>query len=517
MAEYTDESFTKDEWEKQQKKSTPAASVLPGANVSTAASGTEPQLAPANQSVADFAKESETQFNTTVADWAKKGAPLPSQAKPDTRTKTEKAADWASTPVGMTALVGGGLGLAALLAAAVSGNSKEGKPRLRDRSITNPPGGGGGSSSGPLPESGFSMSRGTGAPEEGAAFNTLFERATGQAPATAPAEPNRMARAATRIQEGQALGLGAQPAAPTAAPAAAPELPPSPRMVAVPNPNATSQWDQYLYVPETEVARSYPAPILNEGALSVAPPAATPAQTVAPSATPEPAIAGEAGAAVTPKRGRRTNAEKAAEAAAAPAGFKPQYKKPPEGMGPGAFNHLANNVGVEEATRIWEATYGKKNVPYSQFMQDYSSAAGKNMIGPVQPLPAGAKPGGSFGTPKYIPEYISGRAKPSGLLGLGAMAAALGLAGSEEGQKAMAKAASAIKDIGVSPDIFQGKGEELGRLGRGYVTAGNPAYLRELSAQLQTETDPQRRAVLLEEFQKAGGSGAGRGIAPPVR
>jgi hypothetical protein len=370
----------------------------------------------------------------------------------------------------------------------------------------------------------FSLTGGRATPEQMAAFDQQFRAGTGQAPAapaTAPAEPTRVERAAARIQEGQARGLGAQPAGAVAP--AAPDLLNVPNMPPelVRNPNPTSAWDTYIPASALppEAPQTAAAIATNQPGSAVADAVVRDelVKPIAPSATPEPAIAGEAGAAVTPKRGRRTNAEKAAEAAAAPAGFKPQYKKPPEGMGPGAFNHLANNVGVEEATRIWEATYGKKNVPYSQFMQDYSSAAGKNMIGPVQPLPAGAKPGGSFGTPKYIPEYIAGRAKPSGLLGLGAMAAALGLAGSEEGQKAMARAAGAIKDIGVSPDIFQGKGEELGRLGRGYVTAGNPAYLRELSAQLQTETDPQRRAVLLEEFQKAGGSGAGRGIAPPVR
>lgn len=365
MAEYTDESFTKDEWEKQQKKSTPAASVLPGAQAVTAAPSTELKLPSANQSIADFAKESETEFNTTVADWAKKGAPLLSQAKPDTRTKKEKVIDWASTPVGMTALAGGGLGLAALLAAAVSGNSKEGTPTLRDRSITNPPGGGGGPSSGPLPESGFSMSRGTGAPEESAAFQNLFERATGQTPAaetpaqaSTSAEPTRMERAATRIQEGQARGLGAQPAG-----SAAPELPPNPRMVAVPNPNATSQWDQYLYVPETEVARAYPAPILNEGALSVAPPAATPTQTVAPSATPEPEITGKAGAAITPTEAPEAATTEQTKKRGRPAG-SPNLTPEQRSM---------QTVGKQaEGARNWLMnTLGNDPVAYEEFINKY--------------------------------------------------------------------------------------------------------------------------------------------------
>jgi hypothetical protein len=44
------------------------------------------------------------------------------------------------------------------------------------------------------------------------------------------------------------------------------------------------------------------------------------------------------------------------------------------------------------------------------------------MMGPKQPLAPGAKPGGSFGTPKYIPEYIKGGATPGGMTGAAAMA-----------------------------------------------------------------------------------------------
>jgi len=89
-------------------------------------------------------------------------------------------------------------------------------------------------------------------------------------------------------------------------------------------------------------------------------------------------------------------------------------------------------------------------------------------------------------------------------------------AASPESKAAMARASEAIKDIGISPEaILRGKGDELGRMGNAYVTAGNPNYLRELKAQLDVETNPERRNVLLREFQKIGGSGAGRGIAPP--
>jgi hypothetical protein len=102
-----------------------------------------------------------------------------------------------------------------------------------------------------------------------------------------------------------------------------------------------------------------------------------------------------------------------------------------------------------------------------------------------------------------------------GMLGMLAGAGLLGVAGSQKGQEAMSRAASAVSDLGISPDIFAGKGEELGKLGKSYITAGNPNYIREIRAQLEVENDPARRAILQEELQKAGGSGAGRGIAPP--
>lgn len=192
--------------------------------------------------------------------------------------------------------------------------------------------------------------------------------------------------------------------------------------------------------------------------------------------------------------------------------YKPGKKNP---IGPGAFNHLANNLGLEKAVQVWEEVYGKKNVPYKQFIEDYSKAAGKEMMGPKQPLPPGAKPGGSFGVPKNIPEYIKGSGSVGGMAGLVGLAGLTALTSSPEARAAMGRAQSAIQDLGISPDIFAGKGEEMGRLGKGYVTAGNPQYRAQIAEQLKVEKDPERRQLLLEEFQKAGGSGAGRGVAPP--
>jgi tetratricopeptide (TPR) repeat protein len=200
-------------------------------------------------------------------------------------------------------------------------------------------------------------------------------------------------------------------------------------------------------------------------------------------------------------------ADKLAAEAASPPGFHPTYKKRTGEMGPGAFNWLYNLKGPEEAIKFWEEAVGKKNVPYSEFVKNYNLASGENITGPVKSV----KPSVNAGTPTHVPNYIKGGATPGSLGGLAAMAALLGLGNTEKAQAAMAKAVGAIKDIGISPDIFAGKGEELGRLGQGYVTAGNPNYVRELSSQLATERDPERRLILQNEIRKAGG------VSPAMR
>jgi hypothetical protein len=115
-----------------------------------------------------------------------------------------------------------------------------------------------------------------------------------------------------------------------------------------------------------------------------------------------------------------------------------------------------------------------------------------------------------------VPENIRGSSNLKGLAGLAGTAGLLMAGTTPESKAAMARASEAIKDIGISPEaILRGKGDELGRMGNAYVTAGNPNYLRELQYQIGIEKDPQRKDILLREFQKIGGSGAGRGIAPP--
>ena len=213
------------------------------------------------------------------------------------------------------------------------------------------------------------------------------------------------------------------------------------------------------------------------------------------------------------------NARKQAETEGAPQGWRNQYNRNKTNpIGPSAFNYVASNVeqkGVETpelARKIWEEQYGNKNVSYEQMIKDWSAAKR-----PERPVSAGVKPGGAGGTPKFIPEYIKGNASLGGMGSLAVMAAALGLGASEKGQAAMAKAAKAIKDIGFSPDILTNKAEEMGRLGTGYVTAGNPVYRKELEQKLQSTNDPQYKKVLQEELDKISSSSNSpyRSVPPP--
>ena len=181
---------------------------------------------------------------------------------------------------------------------------------------------------------------------------------------------------------------------------------------------------------------------------------------------------------------------------APPEGMREQYSKGMKNpIGPSAFNHLANNLGLEKAIEVWESTYGKKNVPYEQYMAEYSKAAGKNMVGPKQPLPPGAKPGGSFGTPKYIPDYIKGGST------LGGMAAAGG---------------TALGALGAYQAYKHGKetGDwtPAGQLALDAVASAiNPALL--FATYMGGAGEGEAQALAKERYKAM--VGGGRGIAPP--
>ena len=199
-----------------------------------------------------------------------------------------------------------------------------------------------------------------------------------------------------------------------------------------------------------------------------------------------------------------------------PTGMKPNYNKTKTNIGPGAYNWLAGQEGPK-APETWRNIVGDKNIKYDQFMEQYKPVYEGYIgsYGEPDPFKQVAKPG-EYKRPSMVPENIRGSSNLKNLAGLAGVSGLLMAAASPESKAAMARASEAIKDIGISPEaILRGKGDELGRMGNAYVTAGNPNYLRELKAQLDVETNPERRNVLLREFQKIGGSGAGRGIAPP--
>jgi hypothetical protein len=176
--------------------------------------------------------------------------------------------------------------------------------------------------------------------------------------------------------------------------------------------------------------------------------------------------------------------------------MREQYTKGKKNpIGPSAFNHLANNLGLEKAIEVWESTYGKKNVPYEQYMAEYSKAAGKDMPGPRQPLAEGQKPGGSFGKPKYIPEYIKGGATPGGMTAAGG--AALGALGAYQAYKHGKET---------------GDWTPAGQLALDAIASAiNPALL--FATYMGGAGEGEAQALAKERYKAM--VGGGRGIAPP--
>jgi hypothetical protein len=71
--------------------------------------------------------------------------------------------------------------------------------------------------------------------------------------------------------------------------------------------------------------------------------------------------------------------------------------------------------------------------------------------------------------------------------------------------EAMGRAGQAVPGLGVSVGVTPfSRGEEMGKLGSSYVTAGNPQYRAQLEEQLKTEKNADRRSVLIDELRKIG-------------
>jgi hypothetical protein len=262
----------------------------------------------------------------------------------------------------------------------------------------------------------------------------------------------------------------------------------------------------------------------------VAPPEAPAVEPPVPEAPkveapPPAATSAETETTAAKKRGPKTAEQKAAidqklqqEIANAPEGrlpSAPNPKKtnkllPTDVIGQGGWHWYQGQMGPE-AEENWLRQFGRTNQSYVDAKQAVKEG---RLPGPVV---TEGKKGGAFPRQTTVPNYIKGAVAPGALAPLAALAGALGIAATPDAQAAMQRAAGAIKDIGVSPDIMQGKAEELGRLGNAYITAGNPQYRAQLEAQMSKETDSARYKQLMEEYKKAGGNVAGgRGVAPPA-
>jgi hypothetical protein len=176
-------------------------------------------------------------------------------------------------------------------------------------------------------------------------------------------------------------------------------------------------------------------------------------------------------------------------------------------IGKGGWNWYQSQMGPQ-AEKEWLTQFGRTNQSYADVKQAMKEGRLKG------PDVVEGK-GGTFGREPHVPNYIKGSASIKGLASLATSLGLLGMAGSEKGQAAMEKASQAIKDLGISPDIFTNKGEELGNLGRAYVNAGNPNYKQELQQKLESTNDPEFRKIIQDELKKLSSpSGA---VPPPKK
>jgi hypothetical protein len=202
---------------------------------------------------------------------------------------------------------------------------------------------------------------------------------------------------------------------------------------------------------------------------------------------------------------------KTTEPAVPPQGMKEQYKKNKTNpIGPGGYNYFASQVGSETAPTRWLEQYGEKNVPHAQVQRDYSDTRY-----PPKPNPTGAKTGGAFGTPKYIPEYIKGGASIGGMAGAAAIPALVAAGvqaykGNKEAVNAELKDAwNSMKSLVTMPvDVAKAAGKgDFGPF-KDMLMSMNPGTL------LMNEMNKRDESAIQGMIQ-AEKVGAGRGIAPP--
>lgn len=114
---------------------------------------------------------------------------------------------------------------------------------------------------------------------------------------------------------------------------------------------------------------------------------------------------------------------------------------------------------------------------------------------------------GAMSSPGGVPsKSIQRGVKVAGVLGMGLPAWLAARAAEVPGyEEAMARAGKAVPGLGVSVGVTPfSRGEEMGKLGASYVSAGNPQYRSQLEDQLKSEKEPERRSVLIDELRKIG-------------
>ena len=246
-------------------------------------------------------------------------------------------------------------------------------------------------------------------------------------------------------------------------------------------------------------SRATPPPTVAQIAAQVAPPVDAVTPTVG--VPPEPAE--------TPtgkKTGRPTKAEQEAKKAALAAFVPPAgAEKIPSEWGKG-MGWLVGAYGVQGAQSFIDRfNEGKPFQSYQEFENKYKQLKETELFGPtfqqvpkdirkergIVPSSPQFKKEAGYAIPQPIPGKQSGAASLGGLLGLLASGGLMYAGTTPQAQAAMQRASGAIRDIGISPDLLQGKGEELGRLGTAYVTAGNPQYRQQLLQQINIEKDPE--------------------------
>jgi hypothetical protein len=269
------------------------------------------------------------------------------------------------------------------------------------------------------------------------------------------------------------------------------------------NSSENAKIDKALAAQQKPVAPPAPAPVAPA-------PAPTPVATPVVTAPAPVAAMPESMPAVPPVAATEAPTKAVAET---PEGRIPAYANPKRNkqgkdvIGQGGWHWYQGQMGPE-AEKNWLSTFGRTNQSYADVKQAMKEGRLKG------PDVVEGK-GGAFPRETHVPNYVKGNASIKGLAGLAASIGLLGMAGSEKGQAAMEKASQAIKDLGISPDIFTNKGEELGNLGRAYVNAGNPNYKRELLQKIESTNDPEFKKLLQLELTKLSGpSGA---VPPPKR